>query len=169
MFSDFFCYSAQEFQWKSQRINRNYQNYSFFYFFAFFMKIVGIWTVFIADMNSACKNALISIFLLILLIRHNYLQFFHRLFPWIKLIFSKIWKFLILLYLSSFPSKKHVSLFFWYSAQEFLWKSQRINRNYQNYSFFYFFAFFMKIVGIWTVFIADMNTACKNTLISIFL
>ena len=106
------------------------------------MKIVGIWTVFIADMNSACKNVLISIFLLILLIRHNYLQFFHRLFPWIKLIFSKIWKFLILLYLSSFPSKKHVSLFFWYYAQEFLWKSQKINRNYQNYSFFCFFFLF---------------------------
>ena len=34
--------------------------------------------------------------------------------------------------------------------------------------FFYFFAFFMKIVGFRTVFIADMNSACKNTLISIF-
>ena len=32
-----------------------------------------------------------------------------------------------------------------------------------------FFAFFTKIVGFGTVFIADMNSACKNTLISIFL
>ena len=35
--------------------------------------------------------------------------------------------------------------------------------------FFFFFAFFTKIVGFGTVFIADMNSACKNTLISIFL
>ena len=34
---------------------------------------------------------------------------------------------------------------------------------------FFFFAFFTKIVGFGTVFIADMNSACKNTLISIFL
>ena len=34
---------------------------------------------------------------------------------------------------------------------------------------FFFFAFFTKIVGFLTVFIADMNSACKNTLISIFL
>ena len=32
-----------------------------------------------------------------------------------------------------------------------------------------FFAFFTKIVGFGTVFIADMNSAFKNTLISIFL
>ena len=36
-------------------------------------------------------------------------------------------------------------------------------------NFFYFFAFFTKIVEFGTVFIADMNSACKNTLISIFL
>ena len=48
-------------------------------FFAFFTKIVGFGTVFIADMNSACKNTLISIFLLNLQIRHNYLQFYQRL------------------------------------------------------------------------------------------
>ena len=90
---------------------------------------------------------------------------------WIKtVVFSKIWKCLILLYLSSFPSKKHILwFFFWYSAQVFQWKSPKINRNYQNYSFFYFCAFFMKIVRFWSVFIAGMNSACKNTLISIFL
>ena len=32
-----------------------------------------------------------------------------------------------------------------------------------------FFAFSTKIIGFGTVFIADMNSACKNTLISIFL
>ena len=35
--------------------------------------------------------------------------------------------------------------------------------------FFYFFAFFTKIVGFETVFTADMNSACKYTLIRIFL
>ena len=50
-----------------------------------------------------------------------------------------------------------------------LGKSQKIKRNYQNYSFFSFFACFMITVGFSTVFTADMNSACKNTLISIFL
>ena len=40
--------------------------------FAFFMKTVGLCTVFIADMNSACKNTLISAFLLNFQIRHNF-------------------------------------------------------------------------------------------------
>ena len=35
--------------------------------------------------------------------------------------------------------------------------------------FVFFFSFFTKIVGFGTVFIADMNSACKNTLIGIFL
>ena len=43
--------------------------------FAFFMKTVGFCTVFIADINSACKNILKSVFLLNLQIRHNFRQF----------------------------------------------------------------------------------------------
>ena len=46
--------------------------------FAFFMKTVGFCTVFIADMNSACKNILKSAFLLNLQIRHNFRQFYQR-------------------------------------------------------------------------------------------
>ena len=42
------------------------------------MKIIGFSTVFIADMNSACKNTLISIFLQNLQVRHNYLQFYRK-------------------------------------------------------------------------------------------
>ena len=34
---------------------------------------------------------------------------------------------------------------------------------------FSIFAFFMKIVGFCTVFIADMNPPCKNTVIRVFL
>ena len=35
-----------------------------FLFFLHFMKTVGFGTVFIADMNSACKNTLVSVYLL---------------------------------------------------------------------------------------------------------
>ena len=34
---------------------------------------------------------------------------------------------------------------------------------------FQFFCVFMKTVGFCTVFIADMNFACKNTLVSVYL
>ena len=35
-----------------------------FYYFCVFMKTVGFCTVFIAYMNSACKNTLVSVYLL---------------------------------------------------------------------------------------------------------
>ena len=44
----------------------------FLLFFAFFMKTVGFCTVFIADMNSACKNTLASAYLLNFHRRHNF-------------------------------------------------------------------------------------------------
>ena len=40
--------------------------------FAFFMKTEVFCTVFIADMNSACKNTLINAFSLNLQVRHNF-------------------------------------------------------------------------------------------------
>ena len=80
IFYYFFLIFCSRISVKISNISRNYQNYLFFYFFfAFFMKIVGFWTVFIADMNSACKNIPRSIFLQNLQIMHNYLQFYHRL------------------------------------------------------------------------------------------
>ena len=109
------------------------------------MKIVGFWTGFIADMNSACKNTLISIFLLNFQIRHNYFQFYQRYSLAIKLNLSKIWKFLIFIYLSSFPSKNIYYDFFWYSAQEFQWKSQKwteITKTNHFSIFFFFFCIF---------------------------
>ena len=36
----------------------------FLLFLRFFMKTVGFCTVFMADMNSTCKNALVSVYLL---------------------------------------------------------------------------------------------------------
>ena len=43
-----------------------------FYYFCIFMKTVGFCTVFMADMNSACKNTLVSIYLLNFHRRHNF-------------------------------------------------------------------------------------------------
>ena len=49
-----------------------------FSIFAFFMKTIGFCTGFITDMNSACKNTLIKVFLLNSQIRHNFWQFCQR-------------------------------------------------------------------------------------------
>ena len=43
-----------------------------FLLFCVFMKTVGFYTVFIADMNSACKNTLVSVYLLNFHRRHNF-------------------------------------------------------------------------------------------------
>ena len=44
----------------------------FLLFFCIFMKTVGFCTVFIADMNSACKNTLVSVYLLNFHRRYNF-------------------------------------------------------------------------------------------------
>ena len=79
-----------------------------FYYLCVFMKTVGFCTVFIADMNSACKNTLVSVYLLNFHRRHNFGKFYQRLYPCDSADFIKIRKFLILLYLSSFPSKINI-------------------------------------------------------------
>ena len=48
-------------------------------------------------------------------------------------------------------------------------KSQKIENNYNKYFFFLFSAYFSKTVGFGSVFRAEMNSACKNTLIRVFL
>ena len=45
------------------------------------MKTVGFYTVFIADMNSACKNTLVSVYLLNFNRRHSFGLFYQRLYP----------------------------------------------------------------------------------------
>ena len=82
---DFFSHSAQEFQGKSQITKTNKMTH-FSIPFAFFMKTIGFSTVFIVYMNSACKNTLISAFLLHLQISHNFRQFFSKAIP---LLFSR--------------------------------------------------------------------------------
>ena len=69
IFYDFLWQSAQEFQWKFQTINKKWM---IFYHFCVFMKTVGFCTVFIADMNSACKNTLVSVYLLNFHRKHNF-------------------------------------------------------------------------------------------------
>ena len=73
------------------------------------METVGFSTVFIADMNSACKNTLVSVYLLNFHRRHNFGNFIKGYSLAIQPIFSKMCKFLISLYLSSFPSKNNIS------------------------------------------------------------
>ena len=70
------------------------------------MKTIGFCPVFITDLNSACKNTLVSVYLLNFYIEGTILANFIKGYSLaIQPIFSKIRKFLILLYLSSFPSK----------------------------------------------------------------
>ena len=47
-------------------------NMNDFYYFCVFMKTIGFCIVFIADMNSACKNTLVSEYLLNFHRRHNF-------------------------------------------------------------------------------------------------
>ena len=81
-------------------------------------------------------------------------------------MFSKMWKFLILLYLSSFPSKNNI---LWLFVTICSSVSVKISNNKQKWMIFYYFCVFMKTVLFCTVFITDMNSACKNTLVSVYL
>ena len=109
-----------------------------FYYFCVFMKTVGFCPVFIADMNSTCKNTLASVNLLI------WANFIKGYSLTIQPIFSKIGKFLILLYLSSFPSKNNILWHFVTMCSRVLVK---ISNNYQKWMIFYYFCVFMKTVG----------------------
>ena len=50
--------------------------------------------------------------------------------------------------------------------ETFIQKSQKIENNDNKYFFFPFFAYFSKTIDFISVFGAEMNSACKNTLIS---
>ena len=66
------------------------------------------------------------------------------------------------------PKKKIIPQFLGNSACNFQRKSQKIKNNYTKY-FISFFAFFSKTVGLSSVFNAEMNSACQNTLVAAFL
>ena len=61
-----------------------------FYYFCVFMKTVGFCTVFIAYMNSACKNTIVSVYLLNFNRRTILANFIKGYSLAIQLIFSKI-------------------------------------------------------------------------------
>ena len=67
-----------------------------------------------------------------------------------------------------FPSKKHDSVGIRnFLVETFIQKSQNIENNDNKYFFFFpFFAYFSKTIDFGTVLGAEMNSACKNTLIS---
>ena len=137
-----------------------------FYYFCIFMETIGFCTVFIADINSACKNTLVSVYLLNFHRRPISANFIKGYSFAIQPIFSKMWKFLILLYLSSFPFKNYI---LWLFVTICSRVSVKISNNQQKSMIFYYFCAFMKTIGFGTVFIADMNSAGKNTLVSVYL
>ena len=138
-----------------------------FYYFCVFMKAEGFCTVFIADMNSACKNTLVSVWF----IEFPYkAQFRLILSKAIALRFSRFCQKFKISNLALFVFLYHLKIIFygflWQSSQEFQWKSQKINKKSM---ICYYFCVFMKTVGFCTVFIADRYSACKNTVVSVWL
>ena len=63
------------------------------------------------------------------------------------------------------PSRKHDSV----DIKKFLVETfrEKIENN-DKYFFFYFFTYFSKTIGFGSVFSAEMNSACKNTILSAF-
>ena len=142
----------------------------FILFFAFFSKTVGLSSVFSAEMNSACQNTLITAFLWVLKkkrgISPNFCPYYSmtiwRL--WVKKLINTI-----LAEFDFFPSKTVIPLFLCNSTSKFQRKSQKIKNNGNQIFYFIFFAFFSNTVGLSSVFSAEMNSACQNTLITVFL
>ena len=66
------------------------------------------------------------------------------------------------------PSNKHDSFGFRKLCLKLKQKSQKIENNDNKY-FFLFSAYFSKTVGFGSVYSAEMNSACKNTLLRVFL
>ena len=79
---------------------------------------------------------------------------------------QKFLKFLIWLYLSSFPPK---NIILWLFVTICSRVSVKISNNEQKWIIFYYFFVFMKTIGFFPVFIADMNFACRNILVSVYL
>ena len=67
--------------------------------------------------------------------------------------------------MSSFPSKNNILRLFWHLLKSF---SENIKQPTKMNDFLLFLRF-MKTVGFCPVFITDMNSAYKNTLVSVYL
>ena len=124
----------------------------------------------VQKMNSACKNTLIRVFLQDLEKTAIFSENFRT--GYSMAIFMLTAKKLIytnLAIFGFFPSNKHDSFGF----RKFCLKLNRENHKKQKimitYIFFLFSAYFSKTVGFGSIFSAEMNFACKNTLITVFL
>ena len=122
-------------------------------FSAYFSKTVGFGSVYSAEMNSACKNTLIRVFLQDLEKTASFLRIFEQAIAWRFSFDQKIDH----TNLASFPKKHGFRKFCFY----------RENLMITNI-FFLFSAYFSKTIGFGSVYSAEMNSACKNTLIRYF-
>ena len=138
----------------------------FFLFSAYFSKTVGFGSVFSAEMNSACKNTLITVFLQDLEKKASFLRVFEQ------AIFMLTAKKLIhnnLAIFGFFLSNKHDSFGFRKFCLKLIEKITKKQKIMITNIFFLFSAYFSKTVGFGSVFSAEMNSACNNNLIRVFL
>ena len=141
----------------------------FFLFSAYFSKTVGFGSIFCAEMNSACKNTLIRVFLWDLqktaIFSENF-RIGHSMA--IFMLTAKKLIYTTLAIFGFFPSNKHDSFGF---RKVFL-ETKRENHKKQQIMitniFFLFSAYFSKTIGLGSVYSAEMNYACKNNLIRVF-
>ena len=141
----------------------------FILFFAFFSKTVGLSSVFNAEMNSTCQNTLITAFLWNMEKKADFLQIFALTIVWWCGGYGpKNWSIPFWPNLTSFHLKTMIPLFLCNSASNFLRKSQKIENN-DNLIFYFIFCIFLKNRRVESVFNAEMNSTCQNTLITAFL
>ena len=132
----------------------------FFLFSAYFSKTVGFGSVYSAEMNSACKNTLIRVFLQDLEKTASFLRIFEQAI-YSMAIFMLTAKKLIytnLAIFGFFPSNKHDTFGFrkvCLKLKEKITKKQKIMIT---NIFFLFSAYFSKTVGFGSVYSAEMNS-----------
>ena len=141
----------------------------FFLLFAYFSKTVGFGSVFSAEINSACKNTQIRVFLQDLQKTHFSENFRTSYSMAIFMLSAKKLIYTNLAIFGFFPSKKHDSFCFRKFCLKLIEKITKKQKIMITNIFFLFFAYFSKTVGFGSVFSAEMNSACKNTLIRVFL
>ena len=141
-----------------------------FLFSAYFSKTVGFGSVFSAEMNSACKNTLIRVFLQEFTENSHFSENFRTGYSMaIFMLTAKKLIYTTLAIFGFFPSNKHDSFGFRKFCLKLIIENHKKQKIMITNIFFLFFAYFSKTVGFGSVFSAEMNSACKNTLIRVFL
>ena len=169
MIALFLCNSASNLQRKSPKIKNN-DNQIFYFIFCIFLKNHRV------ELSFQCRNEFympkypnICIFMRI----QRKKQLFPKFLPYYIMAMRRLWaKKLISTILTEFdvlPSKNHDSIVFLQnSASNFQRNSQKSKIMAIRY-FILYFAIFSKTVGLSSVFSAEMNSACQNALITMFL